>query len=136
MGKILSIDYGDRRIGLAISDEMKLLARGLPTVDCNKEGIFKRLRQLLDEHNIEKIIIGMPYNMDGTIGGQGEKVKHFIEKLKEQIDLPVETLDERLTTISAERIMRDLGIKQKGNKAKKDELAARIILQSYLDSQI
>jgi putative Holliday junction resolvase len=135
--RIMGIDYGDRRIGIAISDLFGWTAQGIETID-RSFGISKvmdRIRQLVKEYNIEKIVVGFPYNMNGTIGPRSEKTQEFIEKLSKELDgLEIIKWDERLTTVAAQRTMHEIGVKTSRKKDVVDQIAASYILQNYLDS--
>ena len=111
--RILGIDYGDSRIGLAVSDPFGWTAQALETVKGNDrtEQIIKRIKDIIKEYNIEKIVIGFPRNMNGTIGPRGEKTLVFIELLKKYTGLDIVKWDERLTTVAANRTMHELGVK-------------------------
>ncbi len=135
--RILGIDYGDVRIGIAVSDPMGWTAQMVETIHWrfNTEKPLLRLEELVKHYTCDKIIVGLPRNMDGTSGFRVEKTMDFIELLTERIpSVPVETWDERLTTVMAQRAMQDMGIRAREQKGKVDQMAAAIILQSYLDS--
>jgi len=134
MSRILAIDFGERRIGLAISDPLGITAQGLPTIDTRKtKDVFSHIQKIIQDREVEKIVVGMPKNMDGSIGFKGEEVKKFIEKLTRKTGAVVKTWDERLTSVQSQRSMREMGIKQK-KKGVVDRISAILILQSYLDS--
>jgi len=134
--RIIGIDYGDKKIGVAVSDPLGMIARGVETIrwntDINKP--LKRILEIIMEHKAEKCVVGFPRNMNGTIGERGEKTMEFINLLKEQSKLEVIPWDERLTTKAANRAMHDMGIKTSKKKAIEDQIAAVYILQNYLDS--
>jgi len=135
--RILGIDYGDVRIGIAVSDPMGWTAQMVETIHWrfNTEKPLSRLEELVKHYTCDKIIVGLPRNMDGTSGFRVEKTMDFIQLLTERIpSVPVETWDERLTTVMAQRAMQDMGIRARDQKGKVDQMAAAIILQSYLDS--
>lgn len=134
MKRIMGLDVGDKTIGVAISDPLLLTAQGLKTIrrDSNKKD-FEEIKEIIMEYNISKIIVGIPKNMNNTIGPQGEKVLNFIEKLKNKVNVEIETQDERLTTVSAERILIESDISRKNRKKVIDKVAATYILQTYLD---
>jgi putative holliday junction resolvase len=134
MGRILGIDHGDVRIGIAMSDETAFLASALCTVDSTNAGL-DRIVALISEHGVEKVVVGLPRNMDGSYGSATEKVRKFIEKLKTKTDTPVEEWDERLSTVSAHHALREAGLDGKRRKGVVDRVAAQIILQNYLDAQ-
>lgn len=134
--RILSLDYGDRRIGAAISDEMGIAARGLTTiVRKNRESDMEVLSSLVKEWKIDAIVIGYPRRIDGSEGIQCEKVNRFAARLENRFHLPVIRWDETFSTKEAEDILRNARPKNsKKNKLAVDRVAAGIILQSYLDA--
>lgn len=134
--RVMALDVGDRNIGVAISDETGLVARGIAVI--KRKSIEKDLQDIknfIKENHVEKIVIGLPKNMNGTVGFQGSKVLNLVEKLKEVTSLPVITWDERLTTVMAERVLIQADMSRKKRKSIIDKMAAAIILQNYLDSQ-
>ncbi|MGZ4032536.1 MAG: Holliday junction resolvase RuvX [Tumebacillaceae bacterium] len=134
--RVLGIDYGDVRIGIAVSDLMGWTAQGVETIHRkNDEQDFKRLEELIKQYDVEKIVLGYPKNMNGTIGPRGELSQQFAEILKEKFGLPVILWDERLSTMAAERMLVSADVSRKKRKQVVDKMAAAIILQNYLDSQ-
>ena len=134
MSRILAIDFGERRIGLALSDPLGITAQGLPTIDTKKiKDVFAYIKGLVVEKDVAKLVVGMPRNMNGSIGAQGEKVKKFIGRLAHKTEAEVITWDERLTSVQSLKSMREMGTKQK-KKEVTDRISATLILQSYLDS--
>ena len=134
--RILSLDHGTRRIGVAVSDEMKMIASPLEYIPAEPmEQVIARLQQLIREKEVELILIGMPRNMDGTFGPAAQKVKDFIASLQSHITTPVKTWDERLTSVMANRALLQGNVRRDQRKQKVDKMAAAILLQSYLDSQ-
>ena len=135
MGRALGIDYGLKRIGLALSDPSKFLASTLTTVHAEKKlhATLTKLLKTIEEHDIDQIVIGLPYRMNGTIGLQADEVKHFAEELKKRTDIPIALWDERLTTVQAERVMKEAGLSRKKRTKSIDALSAVIMLQSFLD---
>jgi len=131
---ILGIDFGRARIGLAISDELGLLAHPLETLRANKDAI-ERIAEIIRERNIDKIVVGVPRHMSGEIGESAKEALEFANKLRAQIPCPVETWDERLTTVAAERALRGAGKKTRKTRHIVDQVAAQMILQSYLDRE-
>jgi len=132
--RILGIDMGEKRIGLAVSDPLGITAQGLKTIKVNgSEEARKKLIEVINEKKAEKLIFGLPKNMNGTLGPQAEKVQEFAKKIENITKLPIEYEDERLSTVSAEQVL--LMADQSRAKRKKaiDRLSAVIILQSYLD---
>ncbi|MDO5036850.1 MAG: Holliday junction resolvase RuvX [Tissierellia bacterium] len=132
--RIMGLDVGDKTIGVALSDPTGLLAQGLKTIwrQSNKKD-FLEISQLVETYQVEKIVVGLPKNMNNSMGPQGEKALHFGEKLKRKLDIDVVFEDERLTTISAERALIQAGIRRENRKSVVDKIAASFILQSYLD---
>jgi len=133
-GRILGLDVGDVRIGLALSDEMRLIAT--PHSVYTRVGWgpdVKHIRKVYEESKAVLIVSGLPKNMDGTVGFQAEKVMAFIDKLKEA-GLPVEFQDERLSTVSAHQALIEGGVRRDGRKGSVDKVAAALILQTYLDA--
>lgn len=135
--RVLGLDVGDKTIGVAISDVSSTIAQGITTIR-RKSFVedVKAIEEIAKKYSVEKVVVGLPKNMNGSIGPQGEKVIKFGEKLRELLRIPVVFWDERLTTLQAERFLIE-GVDMSRGKRKKviDKLAATIILQSYLDSQ-
>ena len=134
--RIMGVDYGDSRIGIAVSDPFGWTAQGLETI--NWSGSLgrpvERIKQLIKEYNAEKIVVGFPRNMNGTLGPRAEKTLEFIRVLAEKTGLEGIKWDERLSTVAASRTMHELGIKTSKKKGVVDQIAAVHILQGYLDS--
>ena len=135
--KYISLDIGDVRIGVARSDIMGLVATPLEVIDRKKIKSVKRIAEILNENNTKSLVVGIPKSLDGTEKRQAEKVREYIEKLKKNIEgLEVFEVDERLTTVSADRMLTDGGKKGAIEKRKVvDKIAAAIILQTFLDSK-
>ncbi len=134
--KFLAIDYGTKRIGVAVSDDLGMLARPLPFVDATVEKkLLSELQELIQREKIEQILIGLPRNMDGSYGESATKVREFVEKLKTITTLPIKTVDERLSTVQASRQLHEAGHRAKEQRGKIDSVAAAILLQGYLDFQ-
>lgn len=133
MMRILGLDVGDKNIGVAISDAMGLTAHGIKTV--SREGCIEVLKKIIEEYEVDSLVVGIPRMLDGTMGIQGEKVMKFIEEeLKAAIPLPVTLWDERLSTISAERVLLEADLSRKKRRSLRDKVSATLILQNYLDS--
>ena len=131
--KIMALDVGNKRIGVALSDELQILAQPLYTI--HRKGIERDIEEIvkiINDNNVEEVIVGLPKNMDGTTGFQGEKTIKFAEVLRQSTDRPLIMWDERMTTISARRIMIENDVKQKDKKNLVDTLAAVVILETYL----
>jgi len=133
--RILAIDHGTKRMGIAISDELKMIAQPLEYILAEPFNDFlTRLKELIREKEVELIIVGMPRNMDGSFGPAALKVREFITVLKDAITTPIQTWDERLTSAQANRMLIQADVRRGQRKEKVDKTAAAIILQSYLDS--
>ncbi|MCK5811518.1 MAG: Holliday junction resolvase RuvX [Clostridiales bacterium] len=134
---VLGIDYGDKRVGIAKCDALMMLATGLDTI-VRKNDSMKQLAEIIasiiTKYNVEKIVLGMPKNMDGTLGERANKTILFADKLAKYTNVDIIFWDERLTSKAAHRNMHERGIKTGHNKGKVDKIAACYILQSYLDS--
>lgn len=130
----MGLDVGDKTIGVAISDPLLITAQGLKTIkrESNKKDI-DNIVDIVNEYNIKKIVVGIPKNMNNTLGPQGEKVLNFVEKLKNKLDLDIVMEDERLTTVQAEKVLIEGDVKRKNRKKVIDQVAATYILQSFLD---
>lgn len=134
MKRVLAVDFGQARTGLAISDELGLLAHPLETISSAKmSAVLQRIAVLVREKNIECVVVGLPRNMDGSLGSAAEAALAFVEKLREQISCPIVTWDERLTTVAANRALRDAGHATRTSRRWVDQVAAQMILQGYLD---
>ncbi|MBA9086972.1 putative Holliday junction resolvase [Fontibacillus solani] len=134
--KILGLDYGDRRIGVALSDAFGWTAQGLEVIERRREGEeFDRIAYLVDQNAVEEVVVGLPKNMNGTIGPRGEICMAFADALKDRLQVPVILWDERLTTVSAHRTLIEADVSRKKRKGVVDKMAASLILQNYLDSK-
>ena len=136
MERLLGIDYGDARVGIAISDLMGFTAQGVETIHHNgKENmLLNRIEELIKQYDVKKIVIGYPRNMNGTIGFRAEKTEDFIKKLIDKFSLDVIKWDEWLSTVSAHRDMIEMNVKKKKKRNIVDTIAAVHILQNYLDA--
>ena len=133
-GRILAIDHGARKIGLAVSDELGLTAQGLPTYRrSNKRADFDYLRRIIRQYGVAEIVMGLPLRMSGDQGTQAEKVQVFAEELRGKFKLPVHLFDERLTTVEANRVLRETEMSIQRRAEVVDQLAAVLILQSFLE---
>jgi putative holliday junction resolvase len=133
--RILAIDHGSKRMGLALSDEMKMIAIPLEFFPAEPFSAFlDRLKTLIKEKEVELILVGMPRNMDGSYGPAAAKVQEFVAVLKEALTVPIRTWDERLTSVQANRFLLEANVRRDKRKEKVDKMAAAILLQSYLDS--
>ena len=134
MTRILGIDFGTVRIGLALSDPTGTLASPLPHLEKKTiSQINAALTELVETHEISRVVVGLPRNMDGSYGPAAEKVRDFISKIQGSIGIPIETLDERLTTMQASKQLSQIGLNQRDLRKKIDSSSASLILQQYLD---
>ena len=135
-GRIMGLDIGDKTIGVAVSDLMGITAQGVKTIRrVGKKKDIEELKAIIKERQVNKIVSGLPKNMNGTLGPQGEKVLKFCELIKEETGLEIEFWDERLSTVAAERSLIEADVRRDKRKKVIDMLAAVIILQGYLDSK-
>ena len=134
MSRALGIDYGDTRIGIALSDPMQIITKPYVTLKNDKEFIDE-LKKIINEKEVETIVVGYPVGMKGQITKQTEKVEVFISQLKSTLELEVIAIDERLSSVSAENILKQQGLKTGHNKSMIDDTSAAIILQEYIDSK-
>jgi putative Holliday junction resolvase len=136
MSRSLGIDFGDARVGVAISDELNFLAHPLETIDVRRVEVIPRIAALAAERGVDAVVVGMPRNMDGSRGPAAEKAQKFADALRDALpDCRVVTWDERLTTVSAQRSLREAGRKAHEQRGIIDQAAAQVILQSWLDAQ-
>ena len=137
--RILGLDFGTKTTGVAVSDPMGWTAQGLEIIrrqeDEHLKATLNRIAQLCDEYKVEKIVLGLPKNMNNTLGERGEKTLLFKEKLENRLRIPVETWDERLSTVAAENVLLEADMSRKKRKNVIDKFAATIILQNYLDAK-
>lgn len=130
--RILGVDFGRARIGIAVSDELGLLAHPVETIPA-RENIAKRIDEIVREKNVERVVIGLPRHMNGSMGEAAGEVLAFAEKLRKLLPCEVVVWDERLTTIAANRALREGGQKTRNSRSFVDQVAAQMILQGYLD---
>ncbi|KJL04799.1 Holliday junction resolvase RuvX [Priestia aryabhattai] len=136
--RVLGLDVGTKTIGVAVSDEMGWTAQGIETIkiaDEQMEQSYPRLQQLIDEYSVEKVVVGLPKNMNGTIGPRGEACIEFADNVKEKLNIETMMWDERLSTMAAERVLLSADVSRKKRKKVIDKMAAVMILQGYLDSK-
>ncbi|HVO78956.1 MAG TPA: Holliday junction resolvase RuvX [Candidatus Bathyarchaeia archaeon] len=132
--RVLAIDYGSRRIGLAVTDELGVTAQGLPTLHrTNKRNDFDHLRRTIKHYGVAEIVLGLPLRMSGDAGTQSEKVEAFADELRARFKLPVQLFDERLTSVEANRVLDDAEVSGHRRKEVVDQLAAVLILQAFLE---
>ena len=133
--RVIAIDHGTVRMGIAISDELKMIAQPLEFIPAEPfSGFLDRFKTLLQEYEVELVLLGMPRNMDGSYGEASIKVREFEAVLKKSITVPIKTFDERLTSVQANRALAQGKAKKKKKRQSVDAMAAAILLQSYLDS--
>lgn len=136
--RYMGIDYGSVRIGIAVSDPMKIIAQGFTTLKNDQESL-DRIVAIIAEQSVEKIIVGDPLTLRGEMSAKGEEVGEFVKRLKEKTSVEIVMLDERFTSVMAQRSILTMGTKKKqrqNNKGKVDEVAAAILLQGYLDTKV
>jgi putative holliday junction resolvase len=134
--RIMGLDVGDRTIGVAVSDAMGWTAQGVEVIRrTNLERDLSRLKELVTNHEVSSFVVGLPKNMNGTVGPQGVKVQEFVETLKEATGLPVTLWDERLTTVAAQKTLIAADVSRAKRRLVVDKMAAALILQGYLDSK-
>ena len=135
-GRILAIDYGSRRMGLAVSDPLGITSQGIETLQRkNKRNDFFHLGEIIREYNVREIVLGNPLRMSGAEGTQSEKVAQFAEKLRHKFKLPVHLWDERLTSAEANRVLRESELSIQKRAQAVDRMAAVLILQSFLQAR-
>lgn len=132
--RLMGLDYGDSRTGVAVSDLLGITAQGVESIKYTGEKqLIQRLGEIIKEYQVKKIVIGLPLNMNASSGQRVEKTKKFIEKLEKEFGLEVITMDERLTTVASHRTMTELGVKKDKKKNLVDMMSAILILQMYMD---
>lgn len=136
MNRVLGLDIGNKTIGVAVSDPLGILAQGVTTIiRSSKVEDVKALKSIIDEYHVEKLIIGLPKNMNNSMGFQATRTMNYADYLKEALDMEIEFVDERLTTASATRSLIEGGVRRENRKKHVDKVAAVLILQTYLDQQ-
>ena len=135
-GRIMALDVGGRRIGVALSDSTRVLASPLTTLRAEPRArALAEIAALVARHEVAEVVVGLPLTLNGEIGPQAQLIQAFAEELRHALPAPIHLFDERLTSVAAERMMQDLGIKPERRKARIDEVAASIILQDFLDAR-
>ncbi|MFC1631972.1 Holliday junction resolvase RuvX [Candidatus Omnitrophota bacterium] len=133
--RVLALDVGEKNIGLALSDGLGWTAQGLTTL--RRQAIDQdilALKTIITENQVGEIVVGMPINLDGSLGKKAQEVAAFIDNVKKRINLPIKAWDERFSSVQAERVMLEADLSRKKRKKKIDQLAAQLILQNYLDA--
>ena len=134
MKPVLGVDLGEARTGVAFSDDLRMLAHPLETIEsASPNTVAQRLQKIVAERQVDCVVVGLPRQMNGTLGPAAQNAQRFVEKLRSLVSCEVVTWDERLSTIAAERALRDAGKKTRETRGIRDQVAAQIILQSYLD---
>ncbi|MDU2557349.1 MAG: Holliday junction resolvase RuvX [Anaerococcus prevotii] len=134
MSRIMGLDVGNKTIGVALSDPMFLLANALETIKRKKASTdIERIKEIVEENDVKLIVVGLPKNMNNTIGPQAMRVISFVDLLKKQVDVEVVYEDERMTTIQSEAVLMDMEVRRENRKKYIDKIAATFILQTYLD---
>jgi putative Holliday junction resolvase len=135
MGRILALDWGTVRVGLALSDAGGVMASPYDTLPAKPiERLLQSLQRIVKDEEVERLVVGLPLNMDGSEGASAEKAQELAKLLEDNLPVPVRMLDERLTSFEAERKLREIGRKPSRDKGRVDRVAAAILLQEYLDS--
>jgi len=134
--RVLGLDVGEKHIGLAVSDGLGWTAQGLSTVIVqDKNSAISSIIKVIKENEVSEVVVGMPFNMDGSPGKKAQEIANFIEDLKKKIPLPIKIWDERLSSVEAEKLMLQADLSRRKRKRKVDKLAAQLILQGYLDAK-
>ena len=134
--RIMALDVGTKRIGVAMSDELFLTAQGADTIyRVSPDADLAKIKKVAEDNGVGEIVVGLPINMNGTCGAKAKEVMEFVDSLTKVVDMPVKTWDERLTTVQAENVLLEADVSRAKRKKSIDRLAAQIILQSYLDSR-
>ena len=134
--RIMGLDIGDKRIGVALSDPEEILAS--PHTTITREGDDAAVQSIIDiavQYNVQCIVVGVPYSLNGTVGQQAKSIMAFIEKISQNTEIPIELQDERLSTVAAENLLKEAGKRREKLKEKRDSAAAAFILQGYMDSR-
>jgi putative holliday junction resolvase len=135
-GRVMALDVGGRRIGVALSDPTRVLASPLTTLRAEpRPRAIDQIAELVARHEVAEVVVGLPLTLSGEIGSQAKLVQAFVEELRAVLAVPLHMFDERLTSVAAERMMQELGIKPERRRERIDEVAASIILQDFLDSR-
>lgn len=137
--RLMGLDYGSKTIGVAISDELGMTAQPIETIERSGENKLRkslaRISEIVKEKNIQKIVVGLPVNMNGRRGERAARTLEFVKKLKTRVDIPIVMQDERLTTVEADEILSESGVKKEERKRYIDSIAASIILREYMENE-
>lgn len=135
-GRVMALDVGERRVGVAMSDLSQVLASPYTTLHAHPQAVlFQKIQQLIVKEEVVALVVGLPLSLNGQEGPQAQRIRQFIDGLQGHVDVPLMTCDERYTTAEAQRMMIEAGLRPEQRKAKIDEVAASIILQDYLNQQ-
>ena len=136
--RTMGLDYGAKTVGVAVTDALGLTAQPLETIVRKGENklrtTYARIRELIGEYDVDTIVVGLPKNMDGSLGERAEKTLAFVGELRSKTGLTVEVVDERMTTVEAERVLNEAGVSSDRHKEHVDKLAASLILKSWIDA--
>lgn len=135
-GRVMALDVGGKRIGVALCDTLRILPSPLTTIKALPRSVaLERIATLIRQNEVVELVVGFPLTLSGEVGPQAELIKRFVADLEQSVAIPIHLFDERLTTAEAERIMIEMGLKAEQRRARIDEMAATIILRDYLDSR-
>ncbi len=135
-GRVLALDVGERRIGVALSDPDRIIASGQPTLNAKPlKQALEQIQRLIEREQVTQVVIGLPLTLRGEVGPQAEVIHRFVAELKKSVSVPVHLQDERLTSVAADRSLEAMGVRRNKRREHIDQLAAVLILQSYLDTQ-
>lgn len=135
-GRVMALDVGGKRIGVALCDTLRILPSPLTTIKALPRSVaIERIATLIRQNEVAELVVGFPLTLSGEVGPQAEVIKRFVADLEQSVVIPIHLFDERLTTAEAERIMIEMGLKVEQRRARIDEMAAAIILRDYLDSR-
>jgi putative Holliday junction resolvase len=136
MGRLIGLDYGEVRCGVAVSDPLHIIATAKETIQVlGPKQVVREIAAICDREDAERVVVGMPFNMDGTRGASAEAAQALADRLQNRLSIPVETWDERLTTKTAREALIEAGTRREKRKGLVDKIAAQVMLQHYLDSQ-
>ena len=135
--RVIGLDYGTKTVGVALSDALGITAQPVETITRKEENklrkTYARIEEIISQNDVDRIVVGLPKNMNNTVGERAEACKDFADKLERRTGIPVVMWDERLSTVSAEHVLIESGVRRENRKAVIDKIAACVILQSYLD---
>lgn len=135
--RILALDLGEKRIGVAVSDALNITAQGVMVINhSSQKGTLDSIKGLVKEYDVGKIIVGIPINMDGSKGARAKSSEEFVSLLSREVPISVETVDERLTTAQGERVLLEADVSRRKRKRSIDKIAAQLMLQTYLDKNV